>query len=52
MKKVLQKIIIFSTVFIIMFNIGFPILGYAASVDVNQQFDDSGVETTWGDVGG
>ncbi|MCI8412123.1 MAG: SNF7 family protein [Clostridia bacterium] len=52
MKKVLQKIIIFSTVFIIMFNIGFPILGYAASVDVNQQFDDSGVEITWGDVGG
>ena len=49
MKKCLQKIIIFSTVFIIIFNIGFPILGYA-SVDVDKQFD--GVETTWSSVGG
>lgn len=51
MKKVLQKVIIFSIVFIIVFNISFPVIGHAA-VDVSQQFDDSGIETTWQDVGG
>ena len=49
MSKILNKIIIISTLFIIFFNVSFPIISRAEDYkdDLKQQFDDAGVEQLW-----
>ena len=51
MKRILQKTIILAVTFIILFNVGFPVM-VQAEADVEQMFEDTGMERTWKDIGG
>lgn len=50
MKSNLRKFIVICTVFIMCFNIIFPVLSYGANVNLNNDFKDA--DKTWSDVGG
>ena len=50
MKSKFKKLIIILMVFIICFNISFPLLSYSANIDIEKDFKDA--DSTWSDVGG
>ena len=50
MKSKFKKLIIIFMVFIICFNISFPLLSYGADINIDNDFKNA--DSTWKDVGG